>query len=163
MGWDRGRFPVFSQLNIITSPAHIEDTYEFFTQTYGERGEKYAIGCLARDWRPDGKGAPEPPWQDDEDNPWNPDDANEWFEHCQNALKQDNQGLDHDGKTAEGTVEEVLRNWIIQAITGKEQIVYRYRRDKTANADWKADREQKNGRWHITVTGPGFPRRESAS
>lgn len=162
MGWDSGRFPVFSQLNIITSPAHIEDTYKFFTETYGPDGDTYTVGCLARDWRPNGNGTPEPPWQHDEDNPWKEGDANEWFAHCQEALKQVNQGLDHDGTMAEGTVEEVLRRWIIHAITKKEQIVYRYRRDQTADAGWQADRKQASGRWYITVTGPGFPGKQSA-
>jgi hypothetical protein len=67
-----------------------------------------------------------------------------------------NQGLDHDGKSTGGTVEDDLRTWIVDAILKKQQIVYRYRRNKSAGADWQADREQKNGRWYITVSGPGF-------
>jgi hypothetical protein len=156
MGWAKGRFPVLSQLNVITNPANIDDTYDFFTGQYGPDGSGYQVGSLASDWAAGGKGTPPPSWEEDEDNPWNKGDADEWRAHCQKSLKMTNQGLDHDGKSTGGTVEDDLRTWIVDAILKKQQIVYRYRRNKSAGADWQADREQKNGRWYITVSGPGF-------
>jgi len=155
MGWAKGRFPVLSQLNVITNPAHIDDTYDFFIKQYGEDGDRYQVGNLAYDWAPGGKGTP-PPGEEDEDNPWNKGDADEWRSHCQKSLKMTNQGLDHDGKSTGGTVEDDLKSWIVEAILNKQQIVYRYRRSGTEGAGWQADREQKSGRWYITVSGPGF-------
>jgi len=60
MGWAKGRFPVLSQLNVITNPAHIDDTYDFFTGQYGPDGSGYQVGSLAYDWAPGGKGTPPP-------------------------------------------------------------------------------------------------------
>ena len=153
MGWGRGRFPVLSQLNVITNPGHIDDTYDFFVNAYGTTGAKYTVGDLAHDWRTGS--TPPPPWEADEDNLWQQGDAQNWQRHCQKDLNIANAGQ-NQGTPSTNTVEQDLTKWICEAILAKEHILYRYRRDSTLKPSWKADRIKKEGRWHITVTGPGF-------
>jgi len=73
MGWGGGKFPVISQLNVLTAPGRIQDTQQFFIGKYGLQGENYHLGDLCFDW--EAAIVPAPPWAEDEDNPRKDADA----------------------------------------------------------------------------------------
>lgn len=153
MGW-ADRFPIFTQLNLITNPGNIKDTHTFFTGKYGPTGAGYTVGDLCYDWEPGS--TPNPPWEKEKQNPWWKPDVDGWKDHCQNDLKIGNAGHDQ-GNPSTTTVEKDLTNWIRDAILAKEHITYKFKRDRALNPPWKADRERHGkGPWQITVTGPGW-------
>src|SRR5215203_1730960 len=119
MGWRGGKFPVLSQLNVLTNPSRIQDTQTYFRNKYGNQGQNYNLGDLCFDW--DEKQTPPPPWAEDEDNPHNPADATAWKDHCQKDLNVKNTGIG-----AQGTVRDDLTNWIRTAILNGQHIKYRY-------------------------------------
>ena len=155
MGWGQGKFPIFTQLNILTNAGHIEATREFFVSHYGEDGLKYTVGDLCHDWTMG------PPWGVLADAPaHNAADANDWQDHCRTDLAVKNDGVDFDGKTTGNTVADDLTKWIRDAILSKERIIYKFHRDDEIPNKWKADRRQNDANkqvvWRITVSGPGF-------
>ncbi len=153
MGWG-DKFPIFTQLNQITSPGNIGETHTYFTDTYGLDGASYTVGDLCYDWPPGS--APNPPWENDQQDPWNRPDVDDWKQHCQTDLNIANAGHDQ-GNPSSNTVKEDLTNWIRVAILAQEQIIYRFRLDRTLNPPWKADRDRHGkGPWQITVAGPGW-------
>jgi hypothetical protein len=158
MGWRRGRFPVLSQLNTLTTKGSIEDTKVFFTAKYGADGAGYELGSLCMDWREEDPvaGIPGPPWEDDEDNRWNREDASDWRAHCLVDLDAPNPG-GADGVTPSGnTVKADLEAWITDAILGEKAIKYRYK-PVPGSATWRADLTTISGkRVRVVVSGPGF-------
>lgn len=155
MGWGQGKFPIFTQLNVLTNSGHIDDTHAFFVATYGSNGKNYTVGDLCYDWRPASK--PTPPWQKTPPG-WDATEAGEWKVHCQGSdLSVANAGSDHTGSKTGNSVAEDLTNWIREAILAKERIIYKFHRDDELDPPWKADRIRAGDkRWRITVTGPGW-------
>lgn len=140
MGWGRGRFPVFSQLNALTAtPDQRRSLKTFFENQYPDN--TYALGKLCHDWTGPMHGV-SPSWTDDEDNPHNGRDANDWLKHCQ-ALPE--------------RIRTDLEAWIKRAIQNEQQIVYRFRRQK---AQWTANCTNigtpEAPIWEIVVEGQGF-------
>ncbi len=139
MGWGNKRYPVFTQLNILTVRSNADDTATFFQGQYPSPGD-YSLGKLCHDWRGTMHGV-SPPWEDDSDNPWNRQDAEDWLAHCQALPKN---------------MRADLEKWIVEAIQNHQQIVYKFK----PNKQWTATRSQTgtgaNLIWHIVVKGPGF-------
>ena len=142
MGWGRGRFPVFSQLNALTAtPDQRRSLRTFFENQYTE-ANRYELGKLCHDWNGPMFGV-SPSWADDDDNPYSDRDADDWRSHCQ--VLPDNIRAD-------------LEAWIVRAIRNEQQIVYRFRRQKKAS--WTATCRNIGTPaapvWEIVVEGQGF-------
>lgn len=161
MGWRHGKFPVLSQLNVLTNPANIANTKAFFQLKYeGGPQTTYTLGSLCMDWEVanEGLGIPAPPWEGDQDNPWNHHDASDWRAHCLVDLDQPNAG-EADGAGPSGlTVRQDLEAWIRDAILNEKHIKYKYK-PKLNWTVWRADKQTlpaPSNRVNITVQGPGF-------
>ena len=156
MGWGRGKFPHFDQLNVLSNPRNMPNTQQFFIATYGRDGmgtdegtKPYKVGDLCYDW--DDTKTPDSPWKGAPADPYHGAEANEWKIHCQGDLQVPNHSTGN-------TVEEDLTNWIRDAILAGDRIFYKFHRDDEVPDTWMAERRRR-GRdmWVITVTGPGWP------
>lgn len=165
MGWRRGRFPHFAHLNLLCTRRHLDDTVEFFKQTFGPMGEKYELGRLCEEYYPNNATNRQPPWEDDEDTPHDANHAEDWRNHCQRDLNIVNKGSSQakDGKwqpPTGNTVRKDLENWIKEALLSEPPDAIRYRFQKEGSV-FRAKRRwviKPNGReyWKIKVKGPGF-------
>jgi hypothetical protein len=160
MGWRTGKFPVFSQLNLLTNQRHIDATHDFFVQAYGADGAGYKLGDLCMNWDQEDPitNVPPPPWEEDRDNPWNRDDASDWYAHCQVELDNLNTGSVDGGAPSGQSVRADLEDWIKDAIINKKSIKYKYK-TRPGYTVWRADLEVHPvdpNRLRIIVRGPGF-------
>lgn len=158
MGWRIGKFPVISQLNVMTNPAHIEDTKKAFKEKFGDDGATYELGSLCMEWDKGDVDAeiPDPPWANDADNPWNREDASDWRAHCLVDLGNENQGSVDNGPASGKSVKEDLEDWIKDAILNGKHIKYKYKK-KEISTEWRADKKIISAnRIRIIVRGPGF-------
>ena len=141
MGWGRGRFPVISQLNAITATPEYRRSLKTFFDSHYTKANPYTLGKLCQDWDRSRYGV-SPSWAEDEDNPYNGRHADDWFSHCQ-ALPDN--------------IRADLEEWIVRAIQNEQQIVYKFRRQKTSwTAACKNIGSEAVPIWEIVVEGQGY-------